>query len=151
MFPFGGILSQSGVKVTDIVEDHTATGFVRQEITFFRNGTLGEAGYTGVGACSGVSTLYQGEWWRGSPLLNVGDGFEVRVASVSVGAFDIQAAVVGTWIAIDADRCWGMVRTGGPGGEGPGSDQVVAIMEIREKVSQTIRATFNVDLTATKE
>lgn len=146
MFPIGGILNAGGVFVTDIVEENLSGGGGHQTIKFFPDGSLGEA----EAACSGSFTLYTAEWWRGYPVLNIGALFEVRVASVSSGVFDIEAASVGTWIDISAERCWGVQRTGGKGGEGPGTDQVIAIMEIRDIATETIRATFNVDLSATR-
>lgn len=146
MFPFGIILPAGGVFVTDIVEENAGGGGGgNQSIKFFLDGTLGEA----EAACGQSFTLYPGEWWRGSPALNIGNSFEVRVASVSSGVFDTEAAPVGDWIVID-DVCWGIQRTGGKDGEGSGTDQVIAIMEIRDIATETIRATFNIDLTATR-
>lgn len=150
MFPFGGILPKAGVFVEDVNEDFTGAGFVNQEIAFELDGTFGEAGYAGPTKCSGTLTLYPNSWWRGSPLANIGSNFEVRCASISVGAWDAEPAAVGTWIAISAKRCWNISRTGGKGGEDPGTDNLTSIFEIRDIATSTIRATFNVVLAVTK-
>ncbi len=144
MFPIGGILRPGGVFVEDVVEEHIGTGSVWQTIKFFLDGTFGEA----EADCTGAFTLYTQQWWRGAPIVDIGLLFEVRVASISVGVFDAEGAAVGVWVVIN-DVCWGVHRPGGKGGD-PGTDQVVAVMEIRDIATETIQATFNVDLTATK-
>lgn len=150
MFPFFGLLPKAGVFVANVVEEHTGTGVVRQEITFFRDGTFGEAGYSGGDACSGVSTLYPGQWWHNSPEADIGDDYEVRAVSIESGIFNVGASPLGTWIVMDADNghCWGLLRSEA---EGPGTENVQATFEIRDIATETIRQTFTIDLTVTKE
>jgi len=90
------------------------------------------------------------EWWSLNPVVGVGANYDIRCASLVSGSWDVQAAVVGTWISLSANREWHENRTGGKGGEGIGTDQCIANFEIRDASSLVVLASFEVDCSATR-
>lgn len=91
-----------------------------------------------------------GEWWSEEPETGIGNDYDIRCASMNGGTlWDIQAAAVGTWINIGAGRNWAMLRTFGKGQEGVGSDHASGNMEIRDVATETVQASFVMDITAT--
>lgn len=77
-----------------------------------------------------------GRWWSKAPQTAVGDGYQVRCASIEAGSsWDFSAAAVGTWVTMDADRTYRMLRTTM---EGAGTDNLSAIFEFRELGETTI-------------
>lgn len=45
-------------------------------------------------------------WWLNGQVAGIGDGYEVRNAANVSGSWDTEAAGVGSWIALTADRTW---------------------------------------------
>ncbi len=149
MWPFGGILSLGGVFLTDKTEETTGAGINRnQNIKFFDDGSWGEAGFGGAPS-GGTYALYAKEWWAGHPVPGIGAGYEVRNSAIISGIWDEAAAAVGIWVLISTEPFWGITRQGGKGGEGPGSQNIVADFEIRDVATQTTLASCQVDLTTT--
>jgi len=149
MWPFGGLLARGGVFLTDKTEETTGAGINRnQNIKFFDDGGWGEAGFGGMPS-GGTYSIYDAEWWAGHPVTGIGAGFEVRNSNIVSGGWDNAYAAVGDWVNISNNPWWGITRTGGKGGEGAGSQNIVADFEIRASGGGPVLASCQVDLTTT--
>jgi hypothetical protein len=140
------------VSVTDIVVANNALSGppgTPSGVRFNDDGSIDEI--EGTQQALIYTQIHSGEWWTGEPDAGIGASYDVRCLSLTSGSWDVQAAVVGTYVGIDTAPEWKEVRTGGKGGEGPGTDVCIAQFQIRLGSSPfTVLATFEVDARATK-
>jgi hypothetical protein len=126
-FPYGTIQPPASgggsVLLTNLTISFNSVHPTFARARFNNDGSIDENG-TEVGD---FAQVHSGEWWTNEPDGSIGDDYEVRLASVSVGVFDVVSAAVGTWITLDADRIYGEQRAGK---EGPGTDTATGVIEI---------------------
>ncbi|TQV82862.1 hypothetical protein [Aliikangiella coralliicola] len=124
------IMAQNGSGTSDFVNmpsqfSSEAIGALPQTATikFKRDGTIELDG--------GPNS----NWNAGAPQTTLGDNYDVRCSQMISGSWDIQAAAVGTWVALSSDRSWMVLRTLM---EGAGSDTASGIFQIRRSGETTI-------------
>ena len=114
---------------------------------FNDNGSIDEI--TGTIGSRIFTQIHGGEWFINEPQAGIGSSYDIRVASMAVGFFD-GGASVGVWAGLETNPQWTEQRTGGKGGEGPGTDTATGNMEIRDGNTLVVVATFTLKATAIK-
>jgi len=98
---------------------------VHAGITFHPDGQVYDLG-TGI---MERALFVGGEWYPLEPVTNIGAFYDVRWESLFSGvAFDFQAASVGTWIDISAERIWRNTRASM---SSPGTTTTSGYFEVR--------------------
>ena len=57
-------------------------------------------------AATNLTPVHPGEWWSDEPDVGIGANYDIRCVSLNSGTWDFQAATVGTWIDLSANRTW---------------------------------------------
>ena len=91
---------------------------------------------------AGPPVDHTGEWAPGGNA----SLFEVACDSLSMGSWSAEAAAVGVFIALSAERAWNVNRIGGKG-RSPGTTQVIGVFTVREIADTGNSTTFTVDVT----
>lgn len=71
-------------------------------VAFQSDGSIDDVGPDGLDR----TPINPGEWWSDEPDVGIGASYDIRCVSLSLGTWSIQAATVGTWIDISAERLW---------------------------------------------
>ena len=105
----GGFYLLSGQIIGGVVMNGGTSLYIDPGVVLFAGHEFTTDGIiNGIGPGLGDRTQYfDGEWWSKEPEANIGSSYDVRCASIDAGsAWDTQAAAVGTWIQMSADRIW---------------------------------------------
>lgn len=100
------------VFVTDISESHIHPE-PRLGVRFNNDGSIDRR--INVVGVPTYSQIQVGEWTLVEPLPGIGNSYEIRQASLTTGTWTVEAAAVGVWVALTADREWNLL--GGAGGD----------------------------------
>jgi hypothetical protein len=77
-------------------------GAVNAGVTFNVDGECYDLG----SALGGRTIFTSGEWWPDEPDTGIGSSYDIRQASLTTGAWNVQAATVTTWVQISVERIW---------------------------------------------
>lgn len=134
------------VNVTDIVTSNTTTAICISGARFNDDGSIDEI--SGVLNTRIYTQIHTGEWWSGEPEVTIGDDYDIRCLSIDAdGPWNVEPAVVGTYVGLDTDPEWAVNAQGGK--IGANTKVITATMQIRLGVSPfTILDTFELDCTA---
>lgn len=143
MAAMAGTGLQGTVQVTSplTVASSNPGGLCTSGVAFQTDGGLDELG---PDIATIVATV-AGEYFSDEPSANIGANYDVRCASISVGSWVTEAAAVGTWVNMSAQRIW-FVRVTAMGA--PDVDTCTAVFEIRSAGGGATLATFTVNAEA---
>ncbi len=134
-----GVMGGLAASLTDLVTNDDDPGTATNGVLFLNDGTWEER-FTGSTFRVHTSSVPD-EWYVGDTTASIGDFFEVRCASISVGSWSNAAEATGTWVAIDVTREWNVSSS-------DVAKQCVAVFEIGLLGTSAAIASCQVDATA---
>ena len=145
--------SQVGTVVaTDFDTDEVLSGGAVPVVSGVRFNPLGNVDEISgrSGGAQIFTNIHPGEWWSEEPTVGIGADYDIRCEALTSGTWSLEAAAVGTYVNMSAERVWRVDALGG-GKSPPNSKQCVADFQIRLAVSPfTVLASFEVDSRAEK-
>ena len=102
-----GINNAAGGGAMVVLDGHSSNHFDFAVLcvagfTFNLDGSIDDQGPGNLD----LSQVDPGTWWSDEPDAIIGNSYDVRCASLVSGTWSVQAATVGTWIQMSANRNW---------------------------------------------